>query len=144
MKATLLIVDDEKNQREMLGRYLRKKGYEVHLASSGIEALNIIRENTIEIVITDQKMPEMNGLELAAKIKENHPNISIVIITAYGSIQDAVRAMKTNVEDYLTKPINLEELDIILTKILKYYIEDLLVLLIMMLLEKNLQENLRY
>lgn len=118
MNATLLIVDDEKNQREMLGRYLRKKGYEVHLASSGIEALNIIRENTIEIVITDQKMPEMNGLELAAKIKENHPNISIVIITAYGSIQDAVRAMKTNVEDYLTKPINLEELDIILTKIL--------------------------
>ena len=117
MKATLLVVDDETNQREMLGRYLRKKGFEVHLASSGFEAFDIIKENTIEIIITDQKMPKMNGLELAAKVKENHPNISIVIITAYGSIQDAVSAMKKSVEDYLTKPINLEELDIILTRI---------------------------
>lgn len=117
MKVTVLVVDDEKNQREMLGRYLSKKGYDVHLASSGFEAFDIIKENTIEILITDQKMPKMSGLELAAKVKENHPNISTVIITAYGSIQDAVSAMKKNVEDYLTKPINLEELDIILTRI---------------------------
>ena len=71
MKAAVLVVDDEKNQREMLGRYLRKKGYEVHLSSSGFEALDVIKENTIEILITDQKMPKMNGLELAEKVKKN-------------------------------------------------------------------------
>ncbi|MFC1538123.1 sigma-54-dependent transcriptional regulator [Candidatus Latescibacterota bacterium] len=117
MKAIVLVVDDEKNQREMLGRYLKRKGYEVLLTSSGREALDIIKTNTVEIVITDQKMPKMSGLELATEISDNHPNISIIIVTAYGSIQNAVSAMKKNVEDYLTKPINLEEMDIILNRI---------------------------
>ncbi|MFC1650692.1 sigma-54-dependent transcriptional regulator [Candidatus Latescibacterota bacterium] len=119
MKVTILIVDDEKNQREMLGRYLKRKDNEVLMASSGAEALDIIKTNMVEIVITDQKMPKMSGLELAAEISDNHPNISTIIVTAYGSIQDAVSAMKKNVEDYLTKPINLEELDIILNRILE-------------------------
>lgn len=118
MKATILIVDDEKTQREMLARYLNKKDYKILLASCGDEALNVIQTNPIEIMITDQRMPNMNGLELAAKVNEEHPHISIVIITAYGSIHDAVNAMKKNVEDYITKPINLEELNIILKRIL--------------------------
>ena len=119
MKAAVLIVDDEEIQREMLGGYLRKKGYSVHVASSGPEALDIIGETTIDIAISDQKMPEMDGLELAGKIRTNHPNISIIMLTAYGSIDDAVRAMKKGVEDYLTKPLNLDELDVILDRILE-------------------------
>ena len=118
MKARVLIVDDEKTQREMLGRHLRKRGYDVLLAGSGGEALGIIQSKTVELLITDQKMPKMSGLELAARVREEHPHISTVMITAYGSIQDAVSAMKKNVEDYLTKPINLDELDIIMTRIL--------------------------
>jgi len=118
MNANILIVDDEKIQREMLGGYLGKKGYDVKLASSGAEALDIINKSTVDVMITDQKMPEMSGIELAGKVRKEHPNISIMILTAYGSIEDAVQAMKNGVEDYLTKPLNMEELDVILTKIL--------------------------
>ncbi|MCE5252264.1 sigma-54 dependent transcriptional regulator [bacterium] len=118
MKAAVLIVDDEAIQRELLGGYLKKKGYDVQAASSGPEALDHITTHTFDIMITDQKMPEMSGLELAGRVRNDHPNISVVMLTAYGSIDDAVQAMKNGVEDYLTKPINLEELDLILERIL--------------------------
>ena len=119
MKANILIVDDEDIQREMLGGYLEKKGYDVQLASSGSMALDIIIASTVDIMITDQKMPEMSGIELAAKVREEHPNISVLIMTAFGSVDDAVQAMKKGVEDYLTKPINLEELELNLDRILE-------------------------
>ena len=118
MKATILVVDDEQVQREMLGGYLSKKGYRVHLVFSGSEALAHIAGSAVDIMVTDQKMPGMSGLELARKVREDHPNVSVVIMTAYGSVDDAVRAMKNGVEDYLTKPVNLEELDVILERIL--------------------------
>jgi DNA-binding NtrC family response regulator len=118
MKANVLIVDDEKIQREMLCGYLNKKGYSIQMASSGSEALNIIGSSAVDILITDQKMSEMSGLELAGRVREDHPNISVIIITAYGNVDDAVQAMKNGVEDYITKPVNLDELDIILTRIL--------------------------
>jgi DNA-binding NtrC family response regulator len=118
MKASILIVDDEKVQREMLGGYLQKKGHTIHLAPSGGDALEIVRANTVDIVITDQKMPGMSGVELAAKLHEEHPNLSTVVLTAYGTIGDAVKAMRDGVEDYLTKPVDLEELDVIIEKIL--------------------------
>ena len=119
MNANILIVDDEKVQRDTLSIYLNKKGYNVQSAASGKEALDAIVSSTIDIIITDQKMPEMSGLDLAGHVKKKHPNISVVIITAFGSIEDAVDAMKNGVEDYITKPINLEEIDIILNKILE-------------------------
>ncbi|MBN1290214.1 MAG: sigma-54-dependent Fis family transcriptional regulator [Candidatus Latescibacteria bacterium] len=119
MKANILVVDDEKIQREMLGGHLNKKGYSVLLASSGQEALDSIKHNTVDILISDQKMPEMSGLELITRVRKEHPNVSMIMLTAYGSIDDAVQAMKNGVEDYLTKPLNLEELDIILEKILE-------------------------
>jgi len=119
MKAHVLIVDDEAIQREMLGGYLVKKGFQVELASSGREALDIIAERTVDIMVTDQKMPEMSGIELAERVGDEHPNISVVVVTAFGSIDDAVSAMKHGVEDYLTKPINLEELELILDRIIE-------------------------
>jgi len=117
MNTKILVVDDEKIQREMLGGYLEKKGNEVLLASSGPEAIEIINARTIDIMISDQKMPEMSGLELAGIVREEHPNISTVILTAFGSVDDAVQAMKNGVEDYITKPVNLDELDMIITRI---------------------------
>jgi len=119
MKANILIVDDEDIQREMLGGYLEKKGYDVQLASSGSMALDIINTSQIDIMLTDQKMPIMSGIELAAKVREEHPNISVLIMTAFGSVDDAVQAMKKGVEDYLTKPINLEELELNLYRVLE-------------------------
>ncbi|MBT4483724.1 MAG: sigma-54-dependent Fis family transcriptional regulator [Candidatus Latescibacteria bacterium] len=118
MSAHILIVDDEEIQRELLGGHLKKKGFTVFSASSGPDALIVIGKHTIDIMITDQKMPEMSGIELAGKVRRDHPNISVMILTAFGSVDDAVQAMKNGVEDYLTKPINLEELDIILSRII--------------------------
>ncbi len=118
MKASILIVDDEKVQREMLGGYIRKKGHEVRLAASGEEALDTLLDTHVDIVITDQKMPGMTGIELAAKLYEECPTIATVVLTAFGTISDAVRAMRNGVEDYLTKPVDLEELDVIIDKIL--------------------------
>jgi DNA-binding NtrC family response regulator len=119
MRVQILIVDDEQLQRETLGIYLQKKGYNIHNSASGNEAIEYIRSNQVDIVISDQKMPHMSGLELARYIKENHPNMSVIIITAFGSIEDAVNAMKDGVEDYLIKPVNLNELSIMLERILE-------------------------
>ena len=119
MTARILIVDDEELQRQTLGYFLEKKGYEVLSASSGTEAVKLISANHFDIVVTDQKMPGMDGLQLACHIKENNPNIAVVIITAFGSIENAVNAMRDGVEDYITKPVNLEELSIVLLRILE-------------------------
>lgn len=119
MNASILITDDEAVQREMLGGYLEKKGFTVHLAASGKEALSVIAEKTVDILISDQKMPGMSGIELAGEVRRNHPNVTVVIVTAFGSIDDAVSAMKSGVEDYVTKPVNLEELDILIGRILE-------------------------
>ena len=113
----ILVVDDEQVQRELLAGHLRKKGHEVLVAASGAEALERIAAETVDIMITDQKMPGMSGLELAAAVVRDHPNVTIIMVTAYGSIEDAVQAMKNGVEDYITKPVNLDELDILLERI---------------------------
>ena len=118
MNASILIVDDERVQREMLGGYLKKKGHTIQLADSGDEALAIVDKTTVDIVITDQKMPGMSGIELAAMLHTEHPNVSTIVLTAFGTIGDAVRAMRDGVEEYLTKPVDLEELDVIIEKIL--------------------------
>jgi DNA-binding NtrC family response regulator len=103
----------------MLGGYLVKQGYAVTPVASGQEALEVITGRTIDIMITDQKMPHMSGIELASRVCIEHPNVSVIMLTAHGSIDDAVRAMKDGVEDYLTKPVNLEELDIILQRVIE-------------------------
>ncbi len=119
MNISILIVDDERVQREMLGAYLKKKGHTVRLASSGAEALEIVRDATVDIVISDQKMPGMSGIELAGQLRTDHPNVSVVVLTAYGTIGDAVQAMRDGVEDYLTKPVDLEELEVVIAKIVE-------------------------
>ncbi len=119
MTARILIVDDEELQRQTLAFYLEKKGYDITTAASAVEAVEMIGANHVDIIISDQKMPGMSGLELAAHVKVNHPNISVVIITAFGSIENAVSAMKDGVEDYITKPVNLEELSLVLEKIIE-------------------------
>jgi DNA-binding NtrC family response regulator len=117
IKQNILIVDDEQSQRIILSGYLKQKGYHIFEASSGTDALSIADNNLIDIVLTDYKMPEMNGLELLVKMKAKNPEIAVVILTAFGTIENAVKAMKEGAYDYLTKPVDLDELEFIIMRI---------------------------
>ncbi len=112
----ILVVDDEKNQREMLKGFLSKKGYHMDICSNGDEAVKIVKKKQIDIVLTDYQMPEMSGQELLIKIKEINPSILVILFTAYGTVERAVTAMKGGAYDYLAKPIDLDELLIILQR----------------------------
>jgi len=118
MNISILIIDDEKPQREGLGGYFRKKGYSVYLAESGSKGLEIVRENQIDIVLTDYKMPDLSGIDTLTGIKKINPDIEVIVMTAYGSVEIAVEAMKYGALNYLLKPVNLDELDIILERAL--------------------------
>ncbi|MCD4760790.1 response regulator, partial [bacterium] len=111
-RHTILIVDDEQNQRDTLAGFLRKRGYEVLTAESGKRALETVRERTIDLAISDLRMPEMSGLELLAELRRLQPEIAFILITAYGSVETAVQAMKDGATHYLTKPVDLEELEL--------------------------------
>ncbi len=115
----IIVIDDQQNQRHLLGGYLKKQKHMVREASSGLIALELLKREGAEVAITDMRMPEMDGLTLLKKIKKIYPDMEVVVITAYGSIEDAVEAMKAGATDYLIKPVKLEQLDIILKKVEK-------------------------
>ncbi|HEX9253332.1 MAG TPA: response regulator, partial [Ignavibacteriaceae bacterium] len=115
----ILIIDDEKSQRDILYGYLTKKGYKVFTAESGSQGIKIINENLVDIVFSDFKMPEMTGLEILAKVSQINPEISFVIITAYGTVENAVNAMHLGAYDYISKPVNLDELDLLIARIIE-------------------------
>ncbi len=117
---SILIIDDEKSQREVLSGYLFKKKFKVHTADSGDQAIKIIKENMVDIVLSDYKMPKMTGLEILSEVSKINPEISFIIITAYGSIENAVNAMHLGAYDYITKPINLDELDLLIERIIEH------------------------
>jgi DNA-binding NtrC family response regulator len=106
----ILIVDDEAAQREMAGGFLRKQGFEVALAGGGAEALEELRREPVDLLLTDHRMPGMSGLDLLAEARRLNPELPVVVMTAYGSIESAVAAMKAGAYDYLTKPIDLDAL----------------------------------
>jgi len=106
----ILIVDDEASQRELVGGFLKKQGHEVLLAGGGAEALTGLKETRVDLVISDFKMPGMSGLELLRGVKAVNPEIPFILVTAYGTVETAVQAMKEGAADYITKPLDLEEL----------------------------------
>jgi two-component system response regulator HydG len=117
LKYRILIVDDEESQREMLAGHLKNKGYAVTTAASGEEASEVCRKNFFEVALLDLKMPGLSGIDLLKELKKINPDTASIIITAYGSIDSAVEALKSGAFDYITKPINnLEELDLIIKK----------------------------
>ena len=113
----ILVVDDEQNQRELLQGFLLKKGYSVQAAESGEQALGLLKEQVFEVILTDHKMPGMDGTTLLKEIKALFPETWVVLMTAYGTVERAVEAMKLGAYDYLSKPIDLEELLILLERI---------------------------
>ncbi|MCD6579399.1 sigma-54-dependent Fis family transcriptional regulator [bacterium] len=103
----ILIVDDEANMRKILSMTLNKKGYEVRIADSGKTGLELLRDFSPNIIISDMKMDEMNGLEFLKKVRINYGNIPFCFITAYGTVNSAVEAMKLGAVDYIQKPFEM-------------------------------------
>jgi two-component system response regulator HydG len=106
----ILIVDDSPDQRELLKRNLKPMGFQVYTASNVKEALNILENTKIDLVITDLKMPEVSGLDLVRHVRDNLKNTEVMMITGYPSIESAVEAVKAGADDYLAKPFTNEEL----------------------------------
>ena len=106
----IVVVDDEPLQRELIGGFLKKQGHEVFLAGSGSEAVTRVRGTRVDLVLSDFKMPGMSGLEVLQAIKAVNPEIPFILMTAYGTVETAVLAMKEGATDYLTKPLDLDEL----------------------------------
>lgn len=121
MKKRILLVDDEKNILKVMSASLKKEGYDVETARSGEEAIGKIGNNRYNLVITDYKLPRINGLDLLQELKSKDPELPIIILTAYGTIEKAVEAMKKGAYNYLTKPINLEELNIVVSDAIERY-----------------------
>ena len=117
MKNRILVVDDKQNTLKVLAAILQDEGYDVRMAKDGLEALKIFEEeDNFDVVLADLKMPRMNGVELFRKINSIEENIPYIIMTAHGSIESAVEAMKEGITNYLLKPLNYEELGIVIKR----------------------------
>jgi len=107
----ILVVDDEATIRDLIGKGLSQiGGYSVEVAQNGVEAIEKIEKDVFDLVLTDLKMPGMDGIELLKTIKGTRPEVLVILMTAYGTIETAVEAMKIGANDYITKPIDLNEL----------------------------------
>ena len=118
---TILIVDDEKNYLVVLEALLGPQGYEILTAGSANEAIRLIQESDLDLIITDMKMPGTSGMELLEASKEIKPDLPVIMMTAYGTIEMAVEAMKKRAYDYITKPFQNEELKLTVKKALENY-----------------------
>jgi len=109
-KARILVVDDEASARAGLTKLLKQEGYDVDAAADGAEALLMLAERAPALVVTDLKMPNMDGMALLAKIRQQNPQIPTIVATAFGEVSTAVEAMRAGAADYLTKPIDFDAL----------------------------------
>ncbi|HHT9135801.1 MAG TPA: sigma-54-dependent transcriptional regulator [Candidatus Wunengus sp. YC60] len=117
IKPKLLLVDDDKNALDGLVKILMHDGYPVSGVLSGYDALNLLSRKNFDIIVTDMKLPGMGGLSLINEIRKKDETVAIVVITAYSSVKTAVEAIKCGADDYLTKPVNIEELKLVLGKL---------------------------
>ncbi len=119
MMEKILIVDDELNMRLVLKVLLNKEGYDVATAADGLEALKILKSGDIEVVVTDMKMPKLDGMGLLERVMEEYPSTPVIVITAHGTIAKAVDALKKGAFDYITKPFDQDELKNVILKAIK-------------------------
>ena len=111
MEEELLVVDDEPQMLIAINETLRRSGYSITTAGSGMEALRRLKEKYYQLVITDMRMPEVSGLDLLRKVKNLAPQTPVILLTAYGTVQNAVDAMRDGAYDYLLKPFSSESLE---------------------------------
>ncbi|MCK5185750.1 MAG: sigma-54-dependent Fis family transcriptional regulator, partial [Deltaproteobacteria bacterium] len=119
-KSKIMIVDDDQTMKSSLLEWFESENYHVYGASSGEEAIEKISDGSFNIIITDLKMPGIDGLELLRYVKREHHNIEVIIMTAYGTVETAVNAMKEGAYDYVVKPFSPEEIDMVLKKIINH------------------------
>jgi two-component system NtrC family sensor kinase len=116
MKKTILLVDDEADLREVLNISLSDTGYKVMTAENGTQALNILNDNDIPVVVTDIKMPGIDGIELLRKIKSKNPEAEVIMLTGHGDLELAIKSLKHEATDFITKPINDDALEMALQR----------------------------
>lgn len=114
----ILVVDDEEGARELFNAILTDEGYEVLLADSGAAALTLFRNNPFNLVITDIKMPVMDGLQLLQEIRKIGSKTDVIMVTAYGEVESYLKAMSLGAAEYINKPIRIKELKRIVHKVL--------------------------
>jgi two-component system response regulator AtoC len=115
----ILIVDDELNMRLVLKTLLKKEGYDVVTASEGFEALKVLKSGDIKVVVTDMKMPKLDGLGLLDRVIREYPSMPVILITAHGTVATAVDALKKGAFDYITKPFEQDELKNVIRKAIR-------------------------
>lgn len=115
--SRILFVDDDKDILMMVEQYLKMQGYDITTVNSGLKALDLVKDQDVDIIFTDYKMPEFNGLELLAAVKQYKPEIEVIVVTGYGSMESAIQAMKFGSYDYLQKPFKLDHLKLIIDRI---------------------------
>jgi DNA-binding NtrC family response regulator len=116
----ILVVDDDEFSRLLIESHLLRRGYDVICAANGHEALSLLNKNTVDLVISDLVMPEMDGIQLMHSAKEHHPTLPFIVLTAEGSIESAVSAIKHGALDYLEKPFNPQIFDVALQRALEF------------------------
>ncbi len=119
-KGHILVVDDEASAREALKALLEDTGYAVETAPEGFKALGVLEEWPCDVLLTDLRMPMMSGLELIEKARDADPELACIVMTAFGSIENAVEAMKAGADDYLTKPLNFDAVEILLERTMQH------------------------
>lgn len=119
IQSRILVVDDEESIREFFEIMLKREGYEVVTAANGLEALEALKKQSMDLVISDIQMPEMSGMELLTRMKETDPEATVIMITAFGSTDTAVEAMKLGAYDYVQKPFKIDEVKIIIRQALE-------------------------
>ena len=117
--STILVVDDKADMLETIQDYLQDSDYRVLTAPSGEEALDLMSQEKVDTVVTDLRMGGMGGLELVKRVKETDSQISVLVMTAYGTVEDAVKAIKLGAFDFLTKPFPMKELQVKVAQSLK-------------------------
>ncbi|WP_437980681.1 sigma-54-dependent transcriptional regulator [Sorangium sp. So ce117] len=117
--SRVLVVDDEASARSGLEKLLRQEGYTVDAAADGVEAIEVAAERPPDVVITDLKMPRMDGVTLLGKLREQDPALPVIVVTAFGDVTSAVLAMRAGAEDYLTKPVDFDALLLTLERALE-------------------------
>lgn len=117
----VLVVDDDESLRRVTEYQLVQAGYQVSTAADGEQALAVLEERPHDLVITDMKMPGMSGLELLRRLRTDYPEVPVILVTAYGTVETAVEAMKSGAFDYVTKPVNADELRMIVHRALEHH-----------------------
>ncbi|HTH50518.1 MAG TPA: response regulator, partial [Pyrinomonadaceae bacterium] len=117
--ANIIIVDDEQSYRQLLTLVFEEEGHDVRTAMNGRQALEAFAERPAEVIVSDVKMPDMDGIEMLRAVRETQPDVGVVLMTAFASVDTAREAFKLGADDFITKPFDVEELKLIVRKTLE-------------------------